>query len=60
MRRIFHAYKDESTTSGSYEVKLFQFLGDSAMCNGGGELGLQRKDRGSVFEAISQSSNWRC
>jgi hypothetical protein len=53
MRRIFHAYKDESTTSGSYEVKLFPFLGDSAMCNGGGELGLQRKDRGSVFEAIS-------
>ena len=53
MRRILHAYKDESTTNGSYEVKLFQFFGDSAMCICGGELGIQRKDRRSVFEAIS-------
>jgi len=53
MRRIVYAYKDESSTNGSYEVKLFQFFGDSAMCICGGELGILGKDRGSVFEAIS-------
>ncbi|CAK7338334.1 unnamed protein product [Dovyalis caffra] len=53
MRRIFYAYKDQSTTNGSYEVKLFQCFRDSAMCICGSELGIQGKDRGSVSEEIS-------